>query len=192
MHRRSWLLSVLLGGAALALSPPVLASLFEPVRDRQLVCESTAIIRGKVTDARSDWDAQHQAIWTTAIVQIDAVHRGSLSPGMSITVKEVGGTVGSFTLAAEGFPTFTQGEEVVLLLRPWEDDPHTYRVWGYGRGKFTLTRRDGRGPTAIRADVDRSGRPTMFTDRLPPASVLGELEASLDSLAKSCGAGGAP
>ena len=192
MRNRWWLSGLYLASTMLALSSSAFASLFEPVRDRQLVCESTQIIRGQVTDARSAWDPQGQAVWTTATVQIDAVHRGDLSPGTSITVKEVGGTVGSFTLEAEGFPTFKQGEEVVLLLRPWEDDPSTYRVWGYGRGKFNITRGGGRGPTAIRADVDRSGRPTMFTDRLAPASVLEELEAGVNSLAKSCGAGGGP
>lgn len=189
--RTRWWWSVLLVSAGVTMSCPVFASLFEPVRDRQLVCESTAIVRGKVTEARSAWDPQGQAIWTTATVQIDAVHRGGLSPGTSITVKEVGGTVGSFTLEAEGFPTFQQGEEVVLLLRPWEDDPSTYRVWGYGRGKFNVTRQGGRGPTAVRADVDRAGRSTMVTDRLPPASVLDNLEQELSSLAKGC-AGASP
>ena len=190
--RTRWWWNLLLVSAGLAISCPAFASLFEPVRDRQLVCEATDIVRGRITGARSAWDAQGQAIWTTATVQIDAVHRGRLSPGTSITVKEVGGTVGRFTLAAEGFPAFQTGEEAVLLLRPWEEDPGTYRVWGYGRGKFTVAHQGGRGPTATRADVDRSGRPTMFTDRLAPTSVLEELEQGLGSLAKSCGAGNAP
>ena len=188
--RWKWVVPMSVGLASLvAVSFQADASLFEPVRDRQLVCEAPLIVHGQVTDVQAAWDEQHTAIWTTATVEVKAVHRGKLPSGTSsvVKVKEVGGTVDGYTIHAEGFPTFHQGEEVVMLLRPWDDDPATYRVWGYARGMFKVERNEGRGATATRYDVVESGRPTMFTDRIPPTIVLEELTRELAGLAASCG-----
>lgn len=168
------------------------ASLFEPVSDRQLVCEATEVVRGTVTHVQAAWDAARQAIWTTATVRVEEVIRGTAAPGAELRVKEVGGTVDDYTIKAEGFPTFRQDEEVVLLLRPWEDDPATHRVWGYGRGLFAVDRGPGGGePTTRRYDVVESGQATMHTDRIPPVQVLGVLSRQLAALAKSCESAGA-
>lgn len=168
------------------------ASLFEPVSDRQLVCEATDVIRGTVSHVQAAWDGARSAIWTTATVHVDEVIRGTASPGAQLYLKEVGGTVGDYTIKAEGFPTFRQDEEVVLLLRPWEDDPGTYRVWGYGRGLFAVDRGPGGGePTTRRYDVVESGQATLHTDRIPPVQVLGALSRQLSALARTCQPAGA-
>jgi len=148
------------------------------------VCEATDIIQGQVSSVESAWDEGHHAIWTTATVQVAEVLRGSLSPGTTVQVKEVGGTAEGYTIAAEGFPTFQQGDEAVLLLRPWEDDPGAYRVWGYDRGMFVVDRVAGGAPSARRHDAIKSGRATMHTDRIPPAVVLDGLHRELRSLAR--------
>lgn len=181
--------SVILASGLLFPSPHATASLFEPVSDRQLVCETTDIVHGQVTDAQAAWDMERTAIWTTATVEVHDVIRGSLSPHALIQVKEVGGTVDGYTIQAEGFPTFRSGEEVVLLLRPWEDGSGAYRVWGYGRGMFAVARRENRAAAASRHDVVESGRPTMFTDRIPPALLLDDLNRELNALVRRCGAG---
>ena len=162
------------------------ASLFEPVSDAQLVCEATDIIRGQVSSVASAWDKGHNAIWTTATVQVEEVLRGALSPGAVVRVREVGGTVDGYTIVAEGFPTFRQGEEAVLLLRPSEDDSGAHRVWGYGRGMFVVDRVAGGAPSTRRHDVIESGRATMHTDRIPPAIVLDGLNRELRTLARRC------
>ena len=170
----------------------VSASLFEPVSDRQLVCEATDIVRGRIETVQADWDSDHTAIWTTATLQVDEVVRGTLSPGASVPLKEVGGTADGYAIQADGFPTFRDGEEVVVLLRPWEDDSGVYRVWGYGRGMFLVDRGPGGVPTARRFDLAESGQATMHVDRIPPAIVLDALNRQLSGLAKRCEAGGAP
>jgi hypothetical protein len=163
------------------------ASLFEPVGDRQLVCESTDVVRGTITHVQAAWDDARTAIWTTATVRVDEVIRGTSTPGAELRVKEVGGTVGDYTIKAEGFPTFQQATETVLLLRPWEDEPGTYRVWGYGRGLFAVDRGPGGGePTTRRYDVLESGQATLHTDRIPPVQVLGALTRQLSAFAKTC------
>jgi len=181
---------LLLGG--LVTTARVAASLFEPVGDAQLVCEATDIVRGQVTAVESAWDADHRAIWTTATLQVDEVVRGTLSPGASIPLKEVGGTAEGYAIQAEGFPTFEEGKEVVVLLRPWEDGSGIYRVWGYGRGMFLVDRGPGGVPTTRRFDLAESGQATMHVDRIPPAVVLDALSQQLRGLAKRCEAGGSP
>ena len=175
-----------LAGGLLVISTKVSASLFEPVSDGQLVCEATDVIQGQVTDVTTSWDEQRTAIWTTAAVQVGEVIRGQLSPGSVIRVKEVGGTVDDYTIKADGFPTFQSGEEVVMLLQPWEDDPAIYRVWGYGRGMFVVDRAGGGEATGRRHDVVEAGHPTQHVDRIPPTLVLGALHQQLRGLARGC------
>jgi hypothetical protein len=184
--------SLALASLVLLLSFQAFASFFEPVRDRQIVCESSDIIHGQVTDVHSAWDDEGIAIWTTATVTVQDVRRGRLSRGGSIEIKEVGGTVNGYTIKAEGFPTFQEGDEVVLLLKPWEDEPNVYRVWGYGRGLFRVDRQNGRGPTAERSDVVEAGRPTMHVDQIPPAIVLDDLKQRLSALTRTCSGQGGP
>ena len=191
MRFSSWIMQGLVL-AALGLFGPgnAWASLFEPVSDGQLVCETTDIVHGQVTEVESAWDADHQAIWTTATIQVQDVIRGNTPRGALVKVKEVGGTVADYTITAEGFATFRKGEEVVVLLRPWDDGSGAQRVWGYSRGMFIVGREAGGAPTARRHDLAESGRATMFTDRIPPAIVLDALNRELGALARQCGQGG--
>ncbi len=188
MRRRQLVRGVLLTGGLLGFATCTVASVFEPVSDFQLVCETTDIIQGQVTDVQSAWDNDRTAIWTTATVQVRGAIRGSLRPDTLIHVKEVGGTVDDYTIKADGFPTFQKGQEVVMLLQPWDDGSGTYRVWGYGRGLFAVDRRESRAPTVSRYDVVESGRPTMPTDRLPPTALLDGLTRELSGLARRCDA----
>jgi hypothetical protein len=183
---------LVLAGGVLLVSTAASASIFEPVSDAQLVCEATDIVHGQITDVQAAWDAERVAIWTTATVQVDEVIRGNMPLHGLVQVKEVGGTVDGYTIKADGFPTFKKGDEVVLLVRPWEDGSGTYRVWGYGRGMFTVARREGRAPATYRYDVAESGRPTMFTDRIPPTIILEALNRELGTLARGCEKGGRP
>lgn len=181
---------VIVASGALFVANQARASLFEPVSDQQLVCEATDVIKGQVTDVQSAWDGDRTAIWTTATVKVSDVIRGTTSRDAIIRVKEVGGTVDDYTIHAEGFPTFRKDEEVVLFLQPWEDDPGTYRVWGYGRGLFAVVRPQGRPPVAYRHDVVESGQPALFTDQLPPVGLLEVLNRQLVGFAQRCERGG--
>ena len=190
MGLRQRVAGFILAGGALLVSVQASASMFEAVSDAQLVCEATDVVHGQITDVQSAWDAGHTAIWTTATIQVQDVIRGNTPRGALVKVKEVGGTVADYTITAEGFATFRKGEEVVVLLRPWDDGSGAQRVWGYSRGMFIVGREAGGAPTARRHDLAESGRATMFTDRIPPAIVLDALNRELGALARQCGQGG--
>jgi hypothetical protein len=163
-----------------------LASTFAPDSDGQLACEATDIIQGQIIDIRSAWDTERVAIWTTATVQVQGNVKGKMLRGGVVEVKEVGGTVDGLTITAIGFPTFGKGEEVVMLLRPWEDNSAAYRVWGYGRGMYNIARDGRQGAVAHRYDTRKSGKATMFTDHIPPIVPLDRLNRELAALAKNC------
>ena len=162
------------------------ASTFAAATDLQIACEATDIIHGQVVDVRSAWDEERVAIWTTATVQVQGNVKGNMLRGGVVEVKEVGGTVNGFNITAIGFPTFRKGEEVVMLLRPWEDNSAAYRVWGYGRGIYNIARDGRQAAVAHRYDTRKSGKATMFTDRIPPTVPLDRLNRELAALAKNC------
>lgn len=166
------------------------ASMFEPVSDRTLVCESTAIIQGEVIQVDSAWEGSPEAIWTRAVIRVDRAMRGPYQPGQYIEVKEIGGTVGSYTLVAQQFPTFEVGEEIVTMIGTWDDGSGELRVHGYGRGMFGVTRQQGRPTLATRYDVLESRRPVMHIDRIPPVVGLDDLEREMRALSARCGGRG--
>ncbi|MDP2606507.1 MAG: hypothetical protein Q8S00_28530 [Deltaproteobacteria bacterium] len=164
----------------------VSASTFTAASDGQLACEATDIIQGQVIDVRSAWDEERVAIWTTATVQVQGNVKGKMVRDGVVEVKEVGGTVNGFNITAIGFPTFRKGEEVVMLLRPWEDNATAFRVWGYGRGMYNIARDGRQAAVAHRYDTRGTGKATMFTDRIPPIVPLDRLNRELAALAKNC------
>jgi hypothetical protein len=186
MKEKLMVLGLLGLSGILLMSGRASASTFAAASDGQLACEATDIIQGRIIDIRSAWDEEQLAIWTTATVQVQGNVKGKTVRGGVVEVKEVGGTVNGLTIAAIGFPTFRKGEEVVMLLRPWEDHSPAYRVWGYGRGMYNVARDGKQGAVAHRYDTRKSGKATMFTDQIQPIVPLDRLNRELAALAKNC------
>lgn len=178
-------LLALMGVASLAGSAAT-ASVFEPVSDQQLVCESSDIVRGTVVEVNSVWEGSPRAIWTYAQIRVDEVLRGDRRVGETIEVKEIGGTVGDYTIVAHQFPTFRTGEETVVMISTWEEEPNALRVHGFGRGKFNIVREKDRPARADRSDLNRGRRPEMQVDFLKPAGDLDQLEKGLRGLSGRC------
>jgi hypothetical protein len=186
MKEKSFLLGLIVMCGVLIGSFRASASTFAPASDLQITCEATDIIHGQVVDVSSAWDEERVAIWTTATVQVQGKVKGNMLRGGVIEVKEVGGTVNGFNITAIGFPTFRKGEEVVMLLRPWEDNATAFRVWGYGRGMYHIARDGRQAAVAHRFDTRATGKATMFTDRIPAIVPLDRLNRELAALAKGC------
>jgi len=186
MHAKPFALSLSLMCGVLILPVTASASTFARVSDSQIACEASDIIHGQVVEVRSAWDEERVAIWTTATVQVHGKVKGNMLRGGVIEVKEIGGTVNGFTVKAIGFPTFRRGEEVVMLLQPWDNGSSAYRVWGYGRGMYNIARDGRQGAVAHRHDTRESGRATMFTDRIPPVVPLDRLNRELAALGNNC------
>ena len=178
-------------GMAVFASATAWGSIFEPVSDQQLVCESLDIVRGTIVSTEAAWEGDPEAIWTRAVLQVERAIRGERHPGDLIDIKEIGGTVGDYTIVAHQFPSFRTGDEIVVMLAPWDDGSEEMRVWGFGRGMFMVARQHGRPDEARRYDLVESSHPTMHTDRLQPMTDVDDLVRSLHTLSGQCPKGGA-
>jgi hypothetical protein len=180
-----------LTGMAVLATTAASGTTFMPVSDQQLVCESVDIVRGTILSTQSAWEGDPQAIWTRAVLQVDKAIRGDHQPGDVIDLKEVGGTVGDYTIVAEQFPSFRAGDEVIVMLAPWDDGSPEMRVWGFGRGMFMVARQHGRPDEAQRYDLVESRHPTMQVDRLQPLMDVDDLVRNMRELSGRCPTGGA-
>ena len=109
-----------------------------PMSIEELSSAATHIIRGHAIDSRSAWDDQHSTIYTYTRFQTDETLKGTSSA--VITVKQLGGSAGGYTLHVAGVHSWSNGENVMLFLRPSQDQDGTFAVVGLMQGDFRLRR----------------------------------------------------
>lgn len=143
--RKAPVVALLLVLAALPLS----ASQFIQMPFDRIVKSSPVIVRATVGPVMSAWDDAHEVIYSTATLEV-ARYIGGSGPAI-LQLKEVGGTVNGYTQEAIGFPALREGEDVVLMLAPWDDSSTDMRIQAYSQGKYLVFR-------------DRAGRERLVHD----------------------------
>lgn len=153
---------ILLACLAVALmAGPASASTFVAMDTAQLVAASEAVVQGEVAEVYSFWNQDGSAVMTEARVLVDEVVSGQ-APS-EVVVRTFGGRVGDYVLEAHGFPTFQEGQKVLLFLQRAEDQ--TLRVTGYRLGEFRLA--TGRGGEMIAHPTLERGVQLLFEDGTP-------------------------
>jgi hypothetical protein len=105
----------------------------------ELTKHSQAIIRGKVTDMRSEWDPERRFIWTLVTISVSKSIKGDNLPGQEIIIKIPGGVVGQIGQVTEDTPIFKKGEDVLLFINPLTyRGKKVFRVTGKFQGKHTI------------------------------------------------------
>ena len=163
---------VLALAALLASALPAAASTFLAVDRPDLVRQSDAVVVGEVTSVHSSWNAEATAIVTEAFVKVDETLAGD-APGV-VVVRTFGGQVGAVMIEAHGFPTFDEGERVVLFLEGAEG---VARVVGYQQGQYRIIRRSDNVEVAM-PTVDH-GASLLHRDGSPAAAPMA---VTLDAL----------
>jgi PKD repeat protein len=98
--------------------------------DEQLIVKSPVIVEGNVTG--SVVVDRNGTIWTDTTVAVTRALKGSVAE--TITIHEIGGTIGDRITKLFGAPQFATGEDVLLFLEP---APHGgYRTMDLYVGKF--------------------------------------------------------
>ena len=115
---------------------PAGASTFLKMTQKALVRDSAAAIQGQVIKVSSFWDPTGRVIMTEALVRVEEKVFGE-TPSV-VVVRTFGGTVGSYTVEAHGFPKFQLNERVLLHLEAQQDGAS--RVAGYQQGQFRIVR----------------------------------------------------
>ena len=116
------------------------ATLVVPVTDADLIEQAEAIVQGQVTAITSVQSQEHHQnkpqIFTLVHLSIEDILKGQLMHQRSLTIKQLGGTVGDSQYWVEGSPEFFVGEKVVLFLSRHPDG--SPRVTQLYQGKLTI------------------------------------------------------
>ncbi|RJR29502.1 MAG: hypothetical protein C4574_03495 [Candidatus Latescibacterota bacterium] len=103
---------------------------------RDLGAESSLVVRGSVSEVRSDWNATHTKIFTETTIKVAETFKGSGAP--LIRVVQIGGVAGTVRMTAHGALQWRPGEEVLLFLELGRGG--AYRVTGFSQGKLAVER----------------------------------------------------
>ena len=108
----------------------------------ELTAEADSVVVGRVETVSSQWNEEHNAIYTTVTIAADSILKGGTVPD-PLTVVVPGGSIDGITQFVSETPAFVTGEEVLLFL---EDLPRTiiarqqfqlkqYGIYGNFQGK---------------------------------------------------------
>ncbi len=146
-----------------------------------LVSESTHIVRGDVRQIQSRWNADRTLIVTDISLWVGESFKGSAHGQIVITLP--GGRIDDLALDVVGAPSFALEEEVLVFLRPGEDD--NYVVPSLYQGKFEIAE-DEAGETWIHNDhytMDRllplRASALRLQNRMPLGDFMPELDSAL-------------
>jgi matrixin len=106
--------------------------------DDQLATKASAIVSGRVAAIGTGRDAGTGAIHTYVTIGVDRVFKGDI-PERDITVKQLGGRIGTDTLVVFGQAEFVAGEDVLLFLATRQRD-RTLMTAALWQGKWTIER----------------------------------------------------
>lgn len=112
---RSSLLACL-AAAALVLVPAARAMSVIPPTFTELVTEADTVVRGVVTQVRSEeFDSpQGRGVHTFVTLRVEHALKGT--PGDTVTIRFLGGTVGKRTLKIAGIPQFEVGQRQIVFF----------------------------------------------------------------------------
>lgn len=129
-----------------AATPFALATQIVYRTPQQMGKASSLVVQGEVTSVRSYWNEKRTKIFTETLVQVDQAYKG-LNPG-TVSVVQLGGTVGNVQVTVAGALQWKPGEEVLLFLEPATAE--AYQVSGFSQGKFNIERDPMTGEAFVR------------------------------------------
>lgn len=181
--------SLVIAAAALTLfgAHAALATTVQKLSLQELTKKSDSIVMARVDDATSSWDANHKEIYTYYTLHILQPVKGRKDE-TTITLREIGGTVGNIASIVPGMPSFKKGEEVVVFLTQKDAAGYPW-VMGLQQGKYSIVEKNG--AKVVRNDLagtellTRSGQKIESTTS--PDQPLG---AFLDGLKTTLGSEG--
>lgn len=120
--------------------------------DEQLTASSRVILLGDVQSVKSQWDLNHETIFSYVKVKVSKVLKGELQNEV-IVFKQLGGTVGDDSTVIFGAPEYNAGQRLLLFLDTASDG--TLRVAHLFQGKYDLTADAGTGKARVKRELDK-------------------------------------
>lgn len=144
---------------------PAGASTFLAMSQEEMVKQADAVVVGKVLQVSSFRDPSGAVILSEATIEVERTVFGEASG--AVVVRTFGGTVDGYTVEAEGFPKFRNGDRVLVYLS--DEVGGISQVVGYRLGEYKVLRdREGedvavptleRGVRLLAADGTPAPRP---------------------------------
>jgi hypothetical protein len=115
------------------------ATTLERLSVERMAVVAQFVVRARCISNSSVWDKGE--IWTFTRFQSGEVWKGDALG--EVTVRLLGGTVGSLTSHVSGVPRFRVGEEVILFLEPTSGGDFTVVSWEQGTFRIGRDQRSG-------------------------------------------------
>jgi len=151
MNRATVYASVVLAGIALLAASLASATTVQKFTLKELATKSNAIVMARVEDQSSRQDAGNKEIYTYITVSVLESVKGAKGE-KTITIRQLGGSVGNLISAVPGMPSFKAGEEVVLFLSAKDRAGYPW-VMGLQQGKYSIVTDDS-GMKSVRNELD--------------------------------------
>jgi hypothetical protein len=180
-------ISLLIAVAGLIGAQAAFATSVQKLSLQELTKKSDSIVMARVDDASASWDANHKEIYSYYTLHILQPVKGRKGE-TTITLRQIGGTVGNIASIVPGMPSFKKGEEVVVFLTQKDAAGYPW-VMGLQQGKYSIVEKNG--AKVVRNDLvgtellSKSG--TKIESTTSPDQPLG---AFLDGLKTTLGADG--
>jgi hypothetical protein len=136
MNRASRFAMVVFATFALAGASTAGATTVMKLSLKDLAKKSDAIVRATVEDGVARYDANKE-IYTYYTLRVLEPVKGSRKDDV-ITIRQLGGVVGTIASIVPGTPTFQKGEEVVVFLTQKDVAGYPW-VMGLQQGKFSVS-----------------------------------------------------
>jgi len=189
MNRASRLATVAFATLALAGASTAHATTVLKMSLKYLATKSSSVAVAKVEDVAARYDTNKEIYTYVTLRVLDPV-KGSKKDDL-ITIRQLGGEVGTIASIVPGMPTFKKGEEVVVFLTQKGRAGYP-EIMGLQQGKYAI-REDQSGVKRVRNEldgtdlVDASGRMLenlKVTPDTPLQSFLAGLRGTLGEAGK--------
>jgi hypothetical protein len=151
MKRVRLIASVAFAGLALLGASLATATTVQKFSRQDLAKKSASIVQAKVDDVYSLQDGVSKEIYTYINLSVLESVKGAKGE-KSITIRQLGGTVGNLISVVPGMPSFQRGEEVVVFLSVRDRDGYPW-VMGLQQGKYSVVS-DENGLKHVRNELD--------------------------------------
>jgi len=151
MNRASVYASVAFAGIALVGASLASATTVQKFSLKDLTTKSNAIVMAKVEDQSSRQDPGNKEIYTYITISVLQSVKGAQGE-KTITIRQLGGTLGNLISVVPGMPSFKNGEEVVLFLSAKDGAGYPW-VMGLQQGKYSIVT-DDNGLKHVRNELD--------------------------------------
>ncbi|HYQ88132.1 MAG TPA: hypothetical protein VEU09_00725 [Candidatus Binatia bacterium] len=137
MNRFKLFLVVAVAALALVGAQAAFATSVLKLSLQELTKKSDSIVMARVDDAVASWDAGHKEIYTYITLSVLQGVKGNKG-ATTITLRQLGGTVGNIASVVPGMPSFRKGEEVVVFLTQKDAAGYPW-VMGLEQGKYSVS-----------------------------------------------------